>query len=372
MGSTGERRGRGRVGFASKCLLIATAALIALGSVSALAKTKAKPKKPTAAQISKNLSALYAQAKKEGSVNLSVETSTTSYAALIAGFDAKYPGINVSMVDTPDPELASTIISQADTGNLQVDLALGRPEEIGDLVSRNLIAQPNWATLGIANSQILLGDRLVKDSDFVTGVVYNTNLVSKADAPKTWRDLLLPKWSGGKIAVDGESTNGFESELVSQAWTQNEYVGYLKKLHAQKPLVIYSAAPLLSALAQGQAAIGLAPLTIVSALIAKGAPLAVAPIQPLVTSPDSIFVLRHAAHPAAAELLAAYLGSDAAKTEWRTGGWTDATPASQGGEAGILGAGGVTTFVPLNTAKKIAVFDKAEQLNIRYLGFTGS
>jgi iron(III) transport system substrate-binding protein len=372
MGSIGQRGRRGRVGLVL-CLLFAATALLALGSVSALAKTKAKkPTKPTAAQVAKNLAALYATAKQEGSVNLSVETNTTSYAALIAGFEAKYPGINVSMVDTPDPQLASTIISQADTNNLQVDLALGRPEEIGDLVSRNLIAQPNWPTLGIPTSQILLGDRLVKDSDFVTGAVYNTNLVSKAQAPKTWQALLQPKWAGGKIVLDGESTNGFESELVSQTWSQNQYVGFLKKLRAQKPLVIYSAAPLLSALAQGQAEIGLAPLTIVSALIAKGAPLAVAPIQPLVTSPDSVFVLRHAAHPAAAQLLAAYLGSAAAKPEWRTGGWTDASPKSQGGEAGILGAGGVTTFEPLNTSKKISIFDNAERLNIKYLGFTGS
>jgi ABC-type Fe3+ transport system substrate-binding protein len=348
------------------------ASALTVGTGSAVAKKSTKPKKPTAAQISKNLATLYAQAKQEGSVNLSVETTPSSYQSLISGFEAKYPGIKVSLVDTPDPQLASQIISEANTNNLQIDLALGRPEEIGALISRNIIAEPNWQSLGIPSSQVLLGGRLVKDSEFVTGVVYNTKFLTAAQAPKSWNALLAHAWAGGKIAVDGESTNGFESMLVSGAWTKTQYIAYLKKLHAQQPLVIYSAAPLLSAVAQGQAAIGLAPLTIVSALIAKGAPLAVAPVQPLISSPDSIFVLAHAAHPAAAKLLAAYLGSAAAKPEWRQGGWTNAQPASLGGEAGILGAGGVKTFVRLDTSKQIGLFQTAEKLNIQYLGFTGS
>jgi iron(III) transport system substrate-binding protein len=348
------------------------------GAAAPSAKTTKKPTKkppaakaPSAATIAKNLANLYAQAKTEGSVTLEVETTPTSYAALISGFEQKYPGISVSMIDIPGPQLASQVVSQAATGNLSIDAGLGRPENLGPIIQRKLLAKPNWLGLGDLSTQILLGGLLVKDSDFVTGVVYNTNQVTPAEAPHSWADLLNSNFSNGRLAIDGEPTEGFESELVSGAWPLKQYTTFLARLDAQKPLVIYSAAPLLNAVAQGQAAIGLAPLTIVSALIKRGAPLAVAPVQPLITSPDGVFVMKGAAHPAAAELLASYLGSPAAVPLWQQSGWTNASPASLGGEAGILGAAPVTKFVRLNTAAQVALFHKAQNLDIQYFGLTG-
>lgn len=378
-----RNRKRGRQGSkrgVTPVLTVGLVAVIALvfGMTQALAKTPAKKKAPatstkppSAATISKNLAKLYAQAKLEGTVDVDVLTSPTAYTAAVAGFEAKYPGITVNTVNVAGPALASSLVSQAATHNLSIDLAEARPEVMGPIIQRNLVAVPDWAGLGVATKKILLGGKLLHTSDFVTGVIYNTKLVTPAELPHSWDDLLSTQWAGGKIVVDGEGTEGFESMLLSKKWTTKQYTDFLSKLEAQKPLVIYQGAPETIAVSQGQAAIGLAPFPIVSSLVAKGAPLAIAPVQPVISSPDGWFVLKGAPHSAAATLLASYLASPAAQPLLAQGGFTYAKPSSLGGEAGVIGAGGVTQIVGINTSQDINVFNKAEGLNISYLGFNG-
>jgi ABC-type Fe3+ transport system substrate-binding protein len=356
----------------SAAAVAAVGSMLTLGSPPALATATAK--QPTAAQVKSNVAALYKAAKKEGSVNVDVLTSTSSYAAVISGFEKKYPGISVNLVNVAGPTLASTIISQTSTDNLTTDLVEARPEVIGKIRSRKLIARPDWAEWGVPASELLLSGGFVHTSDFVTAVVYNPHLLSKSQVPKSWKSLLAPAWSSGHMIIDGAGTEGFESMLVSGKWTLKEYTSFLKQLKAQNPIVIYQGAPETIALAQGQAPIGLVPLPVVSALIAKGEPLAVAPVKPVVSSPDGWFVMKGAHHTAAAELLATYFSSAAAKPLFATGGFTAATPPRLGGEAAAIGAGGLTAknLVTLDKPKSIALFEQAEKLNISILGFTGS
>jgi putative spermidine/putrescine transport system substrate-binding protein len=350
----------------------AATAMLVLGST-ALAKStkKHKPTGPTAAQVKKNVAKLYAEAKKEGTVDVDVLTSTTSYAAVVAGFEKKYPGINVQLVNVAGPQLAGSVISQASTNNISVDLAEARPEVIGAIQQRKLIATPKWANIGLPASELLLNGQFVHTSDFVTGVIYNTKLLTKAQAPKSWKALLAPAWSNGKIIVDGVGTEGFESMLVNGTWNVNQYKSYVASLKAQNPLVIYQGAPETIAVAQGQAPIGLVPFPVASALIAAGDPIAIAPIQPVVSSPDGWFVVKGAPHTAAAELLATYFGSPAAVPLFAKGGFTNSKPESLGGEAGAIGAAGIRNFAQLNTPKAISLFEKAAALNISGFGFNG-
>jgi ABC-type Fe3+ transport system substrate-binding protein len=375
MGSKGEGLSLGRLRNARKLntAVVAAGAVFVLGSAPALAKTtkKSTATAPTAAQVKKNVTKLYAEAKKEGTVDVDVLTSPSSYAAVVAGFEKKYPGISVQLVNVAGPSLAASLISQASTNNLQVDLAEARPEIMGEIQQRKLIATPNWVSVGLPATKILLDGQLVHTSDFVTGVIYNTKLLTKAEAPKSWKALLAPAWSNGKIIVDGVGTEGFESMLVNGRWNVSQYKSYVASLNAQKPLVIYQGAPETIAVAQGQAPIGLVPFPVASALIAAGDPIAVAPIQPVVSSPDGWFVLKGAHHSAAAELLATYFGSAAAEPLFAKGGFTDATPASLGGEAGAIGAAGITNFAQLDAPKSVSLFEKAAALNISGFGFNG-
>ena len=63
---------------------------------------------------------------------------------------------------------------------------------------------------------------------------YNTKLVNKGEVPKTYEQLLDPKWKGRKISID-DSAYGFLAGLI-RAWGKEKAVEYFKKLAAQEPV----------------------------------------------------------------------------------------------------------------------------------------
>lgn len=94
---------------------------------------------------------------------------------------------------------------------------------------------------------------------FVLGFTYNTKLVKKEDAPKTWDDLLNPKWKG-KIQFSNPAASGTATLMVlSQMMERGEAKGwdYFKKLYAQANATPDSGAAPTKAVAMGEAEIGI-------------------------------------------------------------------------------------------------------------------
>ena len=66
-------------------------------------------------------------------------------------------------------------------------------------------------------------------------ITYNTAVVSQADAPKKWTDLLDPKWKG-KVSIGHPGFSGYVGTWVVQ---MRKLYGwdYFKKLELNKPRV---------------------------------------------------------------------------------------------------------------------------------------
>ncbi|WP_062350686.1 extracellular solute-binding protein [Bacillus kwashiorkori] len=93
---------------------------------------------------------------------------------------------------------------------------------------------------------------------FVLGFVYNTELVSPEEAPKTWDDLLDPKWKG-KIQFSNPAASGTSTLLVlSQMMMRGEDGGweYFEKLMDQVNALPDSGSAPTKAVAMGEAHIG--------------------------------------------------------------------------------------------------------------------
>src|SRR5690625_2006768 len=58
---------------------------------------------------------------------------------------------------------------------------------------------------------------------FVLGFAYNTELVSEEEAPKTWEDLLDPKWEG-KIQFPNPAASGRSEEHTSELQSRGHLV----------------------------------------------------------------------------------------------------------------------------------------------------
>jgi iron(III) transport system substrate-binding protein len=94
---------------------------------------------------------------------------------------------------------------------------------------------------------------------FVLGFVYNSELVAKEDLPKTWDDLLDPKWKG-KIQFSNPAASGTATLMVlSRMMEIGEEAGweYFKKLAEQANSIPDSGSGPTKAVAMGEAHIGI-------------------------------------------------------------------------------------------------------------------
>ena len=135
-------------------------------------------------------------------------------------------------------------------------------------------------------------------------IAYNTDLVSAADAPKTWTDLLDPKWKG-KISAPTVSIGG-TGWMQYYFLTQKYGDDFLVKLAAQQPKYFSSYQPLTLAMARGEVAIAMTAVSIEAPMrVDDGAPIKpVYPADGLPVATTYLALTNHAPHPNAAELYA--------------------------------------------------------------------
>jgi iron(III) transport system substrate-binding protein len=140
-------------------------------------------------------------------------------------------------------------------------------------------------------------------------IEYNTKLVKLEEAPKSFADLLDPKWKG-KIVKAHPSYSG---TIMTVTYEIGRDLGwdYLKRLGQQQVMQVQSAADPPKKVAQGERPVAAdggeyLPLQ----MIEKGAPLAlVYPTEGTPTIPGGAGIMIDAPHPNAARVFANYLFS---------------------------------------------------------------
>jgi iron(III) transport system substrate-binding protein len=140
-------------------------------------------------------------------------------------------------------------------------------------------------------------------------IAYNTKLVKPDEAPKSFADLLDPKWKGKMV----KAHPGYSGTIMTATFQIARDLGwdYLEKLGKQAVMQVQSSTEPPKKLAQGERAIMADGNEYnVFLLKEKGSPLEIVyPTEgtPLIASPGA--VLKNAPHPNAARLLQSYLFS---------------------------------------------------------------
>src|SRR5262245_9219761 len=138
---------------------------------------------------------------------------------------------------------------------------------------------------------------------FLCPIAYNTNLVKREEAPKSYADLLDPKWTG-KIV---QAHPGYSGTILTATYQIARDVGwpYLEKLAQQKVMQVQSASDPPKKLALGERAIMADGVEyVLFQLKEKGDPIEIVYATegtPLIIGPNAIF--KDAPNPNAARLL---------------------------------------------------------------------
>ena len=140
----------------------------------------------------------------------------------------------------------------------------------------------------------------------VIALAYNTQKVRAADAPKSWTDLLDPKWTD-KIALGHPAYSGFAGSWAAQMYKLYGK-SYFERMAKLRPQVSRSLLDATTLLTSGERWVTASPISPLVESADKGNPIAI--VYPsdgsiLVQTPSA--VMKNAPHPNAARLFMEFL-----------------------------------------------------------------
>ena len=182
-----------------------TAAILPL-ALSAQVKPGATAADVALYQGADRLQKLIAGAKKEGVLNIYTSAQSNDLGPVVAAFEKKY-GIRTTLWRSSSENVLNRVVQESRGNRFTVDIVETNGPELEALHREQilqLVKSPYHADLiapAIRPHGEWVGTRL---NVFVQA--YNTRLVKKEDLPKTWEDLVNPKWKG-KLGIEREDTD---------------------------------------------------------------------------------------------------------------------------------------------------------------------
>ena len=161
----------------------------------------------------------------------------------------------------------------------------------------NAVAPTDWAALGVPEKKISeKGDGVFMRVN-PRNIIYNTNLVKPEDAPRSYQDLLDPKWKGKIVAPAFGAAFGGLALVMGE---QQAYDFVRKLVNDQKIVLVSTFTDMTTKVANGEFALGYGLNANALGAVDKGAPIANAPMKRVWGSSNYAVVLKNAENQAAA------------------------------------------------------------------------
>ena len=251
-------------------------------------------------------------AKKEGQVVFySAMIFNQALRPLADGFMKKYPSVKLTYWRGDTEEIIAKLTAEVRARNLTGDLIEGTG--VGELAIAGDLVLPYQTPVSAEMPPQYRDPRNLWTATRISyfSAAYNTKNVSAAEAPKTYDDLLDPKWKG-KLAWRIGTSSGTPLFLTNLrvAWGEQKAMAYFRKLAEQKIINFGSgsARTLVDRVMAGEYPVALnifAHHPLISA--AKGAPVTSVLMDPVVSNTATMVVPKGVKHPFAAMLLTDFI-----------------------------------------------------------------
>jgi iron(III) transport system substrate-binding protein len=298
---------------------------------------------------------LLEQAKKEGELNFYtvVEIGVSQPVAL--AFEKKY-GIRVNHTRASSDRLMTRFVTEARAGKVQADIMENDAPELTSMGDQGFFEFANSPQLDRYPKYIAGPNRAWFGSRYTFYVLgYNTRLVAPQDVPKTYDDLLHPRWKG-KMMIEAEDVDWFAA--LWNHWGDQKGSEYFKKLGEQDLLVRQGHTNMTQLLSAGDAPLGITVYNHqVERLKKGGGPVEWIPLEPVVARLGGVAVVKNPPHPAAALLYFDFIFSTDGQSVLRNVGRSP-TDSEVGSEPRRLSDG--FKFIMVNPQ---VMADKRKELN---------
>ncbi len=245
-------------------------------------------------------------AKKEGKVTYYHTSPADVGIKFLKKFQEKYPFLNFEAYRSGDESLMNKILAESQAKRYVFDVAntTGTTGEIirrKGLFAKYLSPQRRFFPEACKDQEGYWTDTFLN----LNTIVYNTKLVSPQEAPRSWNDLLDPRWKG-KIGMDAKAYWWFANML--KVMGEKKGLDYMKRLGEQNIQFRNGRTLNVQLVAAGEVSIALPVYNyMVEELKSKGASVEWLAPDPVVPELHPLGISAHAPHPHAAKLLVDFL-----------------------------------------------------------------
>jgi iron(III) transport system substrate-binding protein len=245
-----------------------------------------------------------AKAEQEGALVVYATDPEAASEAVLAKFHVAFPKINTTYLRLQGGALYAKLLSERQAHAYLADVL--QPSDMSfafDFQKRGgymSYVSPEMAAYKLEYKSKPEGD-WTWGALVIAGIAYNPNLVSAAEAPKTWLDAMNPKWGDAiSVKVSNSGLQHVEWYVLRQLYGND----FWQKLAPLKPHAFDSYVQQFDRLVNGQDKVALtAQYSGYLILKAKGAPVEfVYPPDGLVATAEPWGLIKEAPHPEAAKL----------------------------------------------------------------------
>jgi iron(III) transport system substrate-binding protein len=259
---------------------------------------------------------LVAAATKEGAVTYYTSTDVQVAEKMASAFEKHYPGIKVQVERSGSERVFQRIGQEYSSGIHNADVI-----ETSDASHFLTFKDQNWLTPAVPEDVAKLWPESDRDPDgmyaafraTLTVMAYRSDKVKAEDAPKTWKDLLDPKYKDKLV----KSHPGYSGNVMTATYALSQLLGwdFFKQLGQQGVMQVQSSTEPPKVLSQGERLIQ-ADGNEYNVFMLQDKGVAITPIYPAEGTSiayGNAAILAYAPHPNAAKLFYSFMFSQEAQ-----------------------------------------------------------
>jgi len=243
-------------------------------------------------------------AKKEKKLIFYTTMELPQTMLVVQDFVQKYPFLTIEFRSSETETLIKIVQDEARSGMPAWDVLIGGGGLLQPLFEENLVASYH------SPQRRAVTDALIDSNGYWSGFYinpyvlgYNTNFVTREEIPKSYDELLDPRWKGRRIAIDS-TAHGLLRGLAA-TWGKDKAVAYLKRLAEQQPVMAGASITAVDSMHTGNVSMVLARAPVIEGYKNKlGSPFNLVSLEPIIAQLDAVMLSAQSPHPNAARLFA--------------------------------------------------------------------